>query len=74
MSLREVCEEASKRGDNKLFIVFDQFYGQFRGERATLRKLKPDEEEYIGLIKKIGQFAAKYGMGLEIGLNHSEKK
>jgi hypothetical protein len=68
MSLREVCEEASKRGDHKLFIVFDQFYGQFRGETATVRKLKPDEEEYINLIKNIGQFAAKYGMGLGLSI------
>ena len=68
MSLREVCEEAYKSGDHTLGIAFDQFFGQYRGEHATVRKLKPDTEEYISIIRKIGEFAAKYKLGLELSI------
>lgn len=68
MSLRQVCEEAFRNRKKTLFIAFDQFFGQYRSETATVRKLKPDEEEYINIIAKIGKFAAKYKLGLGLSI------
>lgn len=68
MSLRQVCEEAKRNGDHTLFIAFDQFFGQYRGQEATIRKLKPDEEEYIKIIKKVSDFARQYGLGLGLSI------
>ncbi len=68
VSLREICEEAKKRGDKTLGIAFDEFFRQYREQAGTLRKLTPDMNEYIGKIKKISDFAAKYGMGISLSL------
>lgn len=68
MSLREVCEDASKRGDHTLTIAFDYFFAQYRGQAGTVRRLKPDEDEYIHIMKKVSRFAAHYGMGLRLSI------
>jgi hypothetical protein len=68
ISLREICEEGKKRGDKTLGIAFDEFFRQYREQAGTLRKLTPDMNEYIVKIKKISDFAAKYGMGISLSL------
>lgn len=68
MSLREVCEAGKKRGDRTLTIAFDEFFRQYRPQAGTERKLTPDQDEYVQIIKTIGDFAKKYGMGLCLSL------
>ena len=68
VSLREICEEGKKRGDKSLVIAFDEFFRQYREQAGTIRRLTPDMNEYIVKIKKISDFAAKYGMGIGLSL------
>jgi hypothetical protein len=67
-SLREICEEGKRRGDKSLVIAFDEFFRQYREQAGTIRRLTPDMNEYIVKIKKISDFAAKYGMGIGLSL------
>jgi len=67
-SLREVCEQARNKGDKVLTIAFDEFFRQYRKEAGAERKLTPDMDEYIDKIKVISDFAAKYGMGIDLSL------
>jgi hypothetical protein len=68
ISLREFCEEGKKHGDKTLGIAFDEFFRQYREQSGTIRRLTPDMNEYIAKIKKISDFAAKYGMGISLSL------
>jgi hypothetical protein len=67
-SLREICESAQKSGDKVLIVAFDEFFRQYREQAGTERILRPDMDEYVDKIKAIGDFAAKYQMGLELSL------
>ena len=67
-SLREICESAQRNGDKILTIAFDEFFRQYREQAGTERRLTPDMDEYIDKIKKINDFAAKYGMGIGLSL------
>jgi hypothetical protein len=67
-SLREICEEAKKKGDRSLVIAFDEFFRQYREQAGTIRRLTPDMDEYISKIKTISDFAAKYKMGIGLSL------
>jgi len=67
-SLREICEESQKRGDHNLTVAFDEFFRQYRPQAGTERLLTPDQEEYIGYIKFISDFAKKYDMSLTLSL------
>ncbi len=67
-SLREICADAQKRGDKTLTIAFDEFFRQYRNQTETVRLLTPDMDEYVDKIKIIGDFAAKYGMGMGLSL------
>lgn len=67
-SLREICEDAQKRGDKVLTIAFDEFFRQYRDHPGTQRSLTPDMDEYIEKIKVISDFAAKYDMGIGLSL------
>ncbi len=68
-SLREICESASQRGDKVLTIAFDEFFRQYRSQAGTERRLTPDMDEYVDMIKVISDFAARYGMGMGLSLN-----
>lgn len=67
-SLREICENARKRGDRELTIAFDEFFRQYREQAGTERRLTPDMDEYIDKIKWIGDFAAGYQMGIGLSM------
>ena len=67
-SLREICEDAQKRGDKILTIAFDEFFRQYREQSGTERLLTPDMDEYVAKIKVIAKFAEKYGMGMGLSL------
>jgi len=67
-SLREICEDAKKRGDKTLVIAFDEFFRQYREQSGTVRRLTPDMEDYIAKIKIISDFAKSYGMGIGLSL------
>lgn len=67
-SLREICEKAQKSGDKVLTIAFDEFFRQYRKDAGAERLLTPDMDEYIDKIKFISDFAAKYGMGIDLSL------
>ena len=67
-SLREICEQAKKRGDNTLTIAFDEFFRQYRSQAGTDRLLTPDSDEYVDKIKIIADFAAKYGLGMGLSI------
>ncbi|HBL76651.1 MAG: hypothetical protein A2W90_23925 [Bacteroidetes bacterium GWF2_42_66] len=67
-SLREICEQGKKRGDKVLTIAFDEFFRQYRKEAGAERLYTPDMDEYIDKIKIISDFAAKYGMGIDLSL------
>ncbi len=67
-SLREICEDARKKGDRSLVIAFDEFFRQYRTQAGTIRRLTPDMDEYVGKIRKISEFAAHYGMGIGLSL------
>ena len=67
-SLRQVCEAAQAKGHDMLRIKYDAFYRQYRNQPETDRLLTVDSDEYIEKIKVIGDFAAKYGLGLGLPL------
>lgn len=67
-SLREICEEASRRGDTIMYLVVDEFFQEFRKDEGTDMNLRPDMDEYIDRIKTISDFAGKYRIGLGLGL------
>ena len=67
-SLREVCEEGQQRGDKELTIAFDEFFRQYRPQSGTERRLTPDMDEYIEMIKFISDFAKNYDMGICLSL------
>jgi hypothetical protein len=66
-SLRQICEAAKAAGHNTLILAFDHFFSQYRpGLGDQPRELTPDKPEYIKRIAAISQFAAGYGLGLEL--------
>ena len=67
-SLREICVQAEKRGDHILTIAFDEFFRQYRSQAGTDRLLTPDSDEYVDKIKIIGDFAARYGLGMGLSI------
>ncbi len=68
-SLRKVCEQAKASGARTLVLAFDHFFSQYRpGQEGKPRRLTPDMDEYVKYIAAIGQFAAPYGLGLELSL------
>lgn len=67
-SLREVCENGQKHGHKELTIAFDEFFRQYRPQAGTERRLTPDMDEYVDMIKYISDFAEKYGMGICLSL------
>ncbi len=67
-SLRQVCERAKAAGQRTLIIAFDHFFSQYRPGQSGPRNLMPDMDEYVQRIAKIGRFAEKYGLGLELSL------
>lgn len=67
-SLRGICESAQKSGYKTLIVAYDQFFRQYRPGQTTPRALTPDMDEYIQKIATISQFAAQYGLGLELSL------
>ncbi len=67
-SLRQICVAAQKQGDRTLIVAFDEFFRQYRSHSGTERKLTPDMDLYIQKIKKIGDFAKQYGIGLSLSL------
>jgi hypothetical protein len=67
-SLREVCENGKKHGHKELTVAFDEFFRQYRPQSGTERRLTPDMDEYVRMIKFISDFAGKYGMGICLSL------
>jgi len=68
-SLREVCEQAQAAGHHTLILAFDHFFSQYRpGQHGKPRRLTPDKPEYVERIARISDFAAQYGLGLELSL------
>jgi hypothetical protein len=67
-SLRQLCERAQAAGQRTLIIAFDHFFGQYRPGQNQPRQLTPDMDEYVQRIAAISQFAAGYGLGLELSL------
>lgn len=67
-SLRQVCEEARKRGARTLVVAFDHFFRQYRPGMDSPRTLTPDMDEYIQLIAKVSRFTGDYGLRLELSL------
>ena len=67
-SLRQVCEQAGKRGVRTLKFAFDHFFQQYRPGNDAPRTLTPDMDEYVQLIASIGKFASDYGLRLELSL------
>ena len=66
-SLRQVCESA-RTGRRTLIVAFDQFFQQYRPGQNHARRLMPDMDAYIEKIARVGKFAEKYGLGLELSL------
>ncbi|MDR1224933.1 MAG: hypothetical protein LBL07_18950 [Tannerella sp.] len=67
-SLRDVCESGKKHGHKELTVAFDEFFRQYRPQAGTERRLTPDMDEYVGMIKYISDFAKKYGMSICLSL------
>lgn len=67
-SLREICEDAQRKGDKVLTIAFDEFFRQYRQQAGTERRLTPDMPEYQAKIKVIGDYAARHSMGIGLSL------
>jgi hypothetical protein len=68
-SLRDICERCAASGARTLIIAFDHFWNAYRqGQGHAPRRLLPDTDEYIERIAKLGEFAAQYGIGLELSL------
>ena len=79
-SLRQICEENSRRGSEELIVAFDEFFRQYRNDSGIERQLTPDMEEYVDKIKIVSDFAKRYDLGLclsllsPIELGHAYKK
>ncbi len=67
-SLRQICEAAKSQGQRTLIVAFDHFFQQYRPGQNHVRRLMPDMDDYIEKIARIGAFAQKYGLGLELSL------
>ena len=67
-SLVEICQAAERQGDHTLVIAFDEFFRQYRQDSGSERKLTPDMDEYVQKIKKIGDFARRYHLGIGLSL------
>jgi len=67
-SLREICEDASRRGEHVMYLMVDEFFQEFRNDAGTDRNLLPDMDAYIDKIKTISDFAGQYDIGLGLGL------
>lgn len=67
-SLRGVCESAKAQGIRTIILSFDHFFAQYRPGQSEPRKLTPDMDEYVERIAAISNFAAQYGIGLELSL------
>lgn len=67
-SLRQICEEGSKRGSKELIVAFDEFFRQYRNDTGDERKLTPDTDEYVDHIKIVSDFAKQYDLGLCLSL------
>ncbi|MBD3176507.1 MAG: hypothetical protein GF320_15110, partial [Armatimonadia bacterium] len=67
-SLRAICERAQQHGQRTLLISFDHFFKQYRPGQDTPRRLMPDTEAYADHIARIAEFAAGYGLSLELSL------
>ncbi len=68
-TLRKLCEQHQAAGVRTLIVAFDEFFSAYRpGQGGKPRAFMPDTEEYIKRIKKVSDFAAQYGMGLELSL------
>ena len=67
-SLRQICENAQRRGTRTLKFAFDHFFRQYRPGNDSPRTLTPDMDEYVGLIARISRFASDYGLRLELSL------
>ena len=67
-SLREVCEAGKRRGEKELTIAFDEFFRQYRPQAGTERRLTPDMDEYVKMIRFISDFAKKYDLGICLSL------
>ncbi|MHB1463153.1 MAG: hypothetical protein ACYC1M_17840 [Armatimonadota bacterium] len=67
-SLRQICEEAQKRGCRTLIVAYDHFFEQYRPGQHAPRKYTSDSDEFITRIAKIGAFAQNYGLGLELSV------
>lgn len=65
-SLRSVCESAQKKGHRTLRIKYDAFYRQYRNQEETDRLITSDSEEYAEKMKIISDFAAGFGLGMEL--------
>jgi hypothetical protein len=66
--LRDVAKESVAMGASTVIIAFDNFFAHYRGDQDAVRKLLPDSEEYIKLMKQISDYLGKYGLGLELSL------
>jgi hypothetical protein len=59
ISLREHCQRGAERGATKLLIAYDYFFG------GNQRSLYPDSPVFQDTLKKVGDVAREYGLGLE---------
>ena len=67
-SLRSLCERARDAGQRTLLLSFDHFFKQYRPGTDAPRRLMPDTDEYIAHVARVGAFAARYGLALELSL------
>ena len=67
-SLKDIAKETVALGESTVIIAYDNFFAHYRGDKEAVRKLLPDTEEYIKLMKQISKFLEKYGLGLELSL------
>ena len=65
-SLRSMCESAQAKGHRTLRIKYDAFYRQYRNQEETDRLITIDSEAYAEKMKVISDFAAGYGLGMEL--------
>jgi hypothetical protein len=67
-SLKDIAKETVALGESTVIIAYDNFFAHYRGDKEAVRKLLPDSEEYIRLMKQISDYLGKYGLGLELSL------
>ena len=67
-SLKDIAKETVALGESTVIIAYDNFFAHYRGDKEAVRKLLPDSEEYIKLMKQISDYLGKYGLGLELSL------